>query len=126
MKACEVLCISIRTYHRWKNNSDGDNRKGAAKKVPRKLIQEEEQLIIDTSCNDRFRDCYPYQIVQPLLDEGQYIASTSIYYRVLRSRDLLHHRKKGRSSKKRNPPPELVATGPDQVSLGYYMAENRC
>ena len=111
-KACEVLCITVRTYHRWKNNPSGDKRKGAVKQVPRKLTPEEEQLIVDVSCNERFRDCNPYQIVATLLDDGQYIASTSSYYRVLRSRDLLHHRKKGRSSKKRNPPPELVATGP--------------
>lgn len=90
-------------------------RKGSSKNVPRKLTPEEEQLIVDISCNERFRDCNPYQIVATLLDEGEYIASTSSYYRVLRSRDLLHHRKKGRSSKKRNPPPELIATGPDQV-----------
>lgn len=115
IKACEVLCITIRTYHRWRKDPSGDKRKGAIKKVPRKLSKEEEQIIIDISCNERFRDCNPYQIVATLLDEKKYIASTSSYYRVLRSRDLLHHRKRGRSSKKRNPPPELVATGPNQV-----------
>ena len=49
------------------------------------------------------------------MDEKRYIASSSTFYRVLREKDMLHHRKKGRARKKLNPPPELAATGPNQV-----------
>ena len=115
IKACEVLEISTRTYYRWRNDTSGDKRKGAEKEVPRKLTPEEEQEIIDVSCEKRICDCAPYQIVAILLDEGRYIASTSSYYRILKSKDLLHHRKKGRSNKKKATPPELVSTGPNQV-----------
>ena len=114
-KACDILEISVRTYYRWKNNSSGDKRKGAEKSVPRKLTSAEEQEIVDVSCSKRFCDCNPYQIVAILLDEQRYIASTSSFYRVLKARDLLHHRRKGRANKKKTTPAELVATGPNQV-----------
>jgi len=114
-KACDTLDISVRTYYRWKKDASGDKRRGAEKKIPRKLTSEEEQEIVNISCEKRFCDCTPYQIVAILLDEGRYIASTSSFYRVLKARDLLHHRKKGRSNKKKATPPELVATGPNQV-----------
>jgi len=114
-KACETLEISVRTYYRWKSDDSGDKRKGSEKKIPRKLTPEEEQDIVYVSCEKRFCDCTPYQIVAILLDEGRYIASTSSFYRVLKSRDLLHHRKRGRLNKRKATPPELVATGPNQV-----------
>ena len=114
-KACETLEISVRTYYRWKNETSGDKRKGAEKKIPRKLTPEEEQEIVNVSCENRFCDCTPYQIVAILLDKGRYIASTSSFYRVLKDRNLLHHRKRGWSNKKKATPPELVATGPNQV-----------
>ena len=114
-KACDTLEISMRTYYRWKNDDSGDKRKGSEKIIPRKLTPEEEQEIVDVSCEKCFCDCNPYQIVALLLDEGRYIASTSSFYRVLKSRGLLHHRRRGRSNKKKSTPPELVATGPNQV-----------
>ena len=114
-KACEVLEISLRTFYRWKNDTTGDKRRDSEKKIPRKLTPEEAQEIVDVSCEKRFCDCTPYQIVAILLDEGRYIASTSSFYRILKSRDLLHHRKRGRSNKKKVTPPELVATGPNKV-----------
>jgi len=43
LKACEVLDISVRTYYRWKSNPNGDMRKGAFKRIPRKLSASEEE-----------------------------------------------------------------------------------
>jgi transposase InsO family protein len=114
-KACEVLEISVRTYYRWKSNPKGDSRRGAVKKVPRKLTEAERKEILNISCSERFADVNPYKIVAILLEEGIYIASVSSFYRVLREHDLVHHRRKGRVGKRKNVPPELVATGPNQV-----------
>ncbi|MEM5948981.1 IS3 family transposase [Spirochaetia bacterium 38H-sp] len=114
-KACEVLDISVRTYYRWKSNKTGDLRKGAAKRVPRKLTEVEKREIINISCSERFADSNPYQIVAILLEEGIYIASVSTFYRVLREYDLVHHRRKGRAGTAKKAPPELVTTGPNQV-----------
>ena len=114
-KACEVLEISVRTYYRWKSNSCGDLRKGANKRVPRKLTEIERKEIMDIACSERFVDTNPYQIVAILLEEENYIASASSFYRVLKEHDLIHHRRKGRPGTRKNAPPELVATGPNQV-----------
>lgn len=114
-KACEVLDISVRTYYRWKSNKTGDLRKGAAKRVPRKLTEAEKKEILNISCSERFADTNPYQIVAIILEEGTYIASVSSFYRVLREHDLIHHRRKGRPGNRKAAPPELIATGPNQV-----------
>ncbi|QEN06809.1 IS3 family transposase [Oceanispirochaeta crateris] len=114
-EACNVMDISVRTYHRWSDSSCGDKRKGAVKKVKRKLAEYERQEILRIACEDRFVDCNPYQIVVTLLDEGVYIASVSTFYRVLRDADMIHHRKRSYPARKQNKPPELAATGPNQV-----------
>ncbi len=114
-KACEVLEISVRTYYRWKSGKVSDLRKGAEKRVPRKLTKVEKLEILNISCSERFADTNPYQIVAILLEEGTYIASASSFYRVLREYDLVHHRRKGRPGNRKATPPELIATGPNQV-----------
>lgn len=114
-KSCDVLEISVRTFYRWKLNPCGDGRKGSAKNIPRKLTAGEIKEILNTACSDRFADTNPYQIVAILLEEGTYIASPSSFYRVLKEHDLLHHRRKGRPGTRKNSPPELIATGPNQV-----------
>ena len=114
-KACEVLEISLNTYYRWSSNSSGDLRKGSVKRVSRKLSESEKQDILNVSCSERFADANPYQIVAILLEEGTYIASVSSFYRVLKEHDLIHHRRKGRPANRKAAPPELVATGPNQV-----------
>lgn len=114
-KACDVLRISVRTYQRWKNKPEGDKRKGAEKKVLRKLTDQEKKEIVDMATGDRFKDCNPHEIVAILLEERKYIASASTFYRVLRSENLINHRANTRPGKKHVAPPELVATGPNQI-----------
>jgi putative transposase len=114
-KACEVLKISTATFYRWKNGRSADNRKGAAKRVVRKLTEAERQNIIEVACEDRFKDKTPYEIVAILLDEGIYLASVSTFYRILREVGLIHHRGNSRPGHKHSRPEELKATGPDQV-----------
>lgn len=114
-KACEVLELSVRTYQRWKQEPQGDRRKGSKKNVLRKLSSEERQGVIDTACDQRFANCTPYEIVATLAQEGTYLASVSTFYRILRADNKLHHRSESRPATKRNAPPELEATGPNQV-----------
>ena len=114
-KACKYLEISVRTFQRWQNDCGPDRRKGAVKKVHKKLSEEERRIIIKTACEKRFRDCTPYEIVAILASEGRYIGSESSIYRVLRSEGKLRHRGEVRHGKKSPRPPEMVATGPNQV-----------
>jgi len=114
-KACEVLEISTRTYNRWNDSDYTDKRKGAPKTIPRKLSEAEKDIIEKTSCSTKFVDSNPYEIVAQLLDEGIYIASVRSFYRVLKDRGLIKHRGKERPPRNISKPPELLATGPDQV-----------
>lgn len=114
-RACDVLGISTRTFARWKSGNVTDRRKGAPKRVPRKLSEAEREEIIRISCSEEYRDQNPNEIVVDLLEKGRYIASSSTFYRVLRSRNMVHHRSETKAPRTSARPPELVATGPNQV-----------
>ncbi len=114
-KACQILDISDRSYFRWEKNLIKDQRKGAAKHIPRKLTETEENEIVKLCCSEKYKDLNPYLIYISLLESEQYLASVRTFYRILKARELLHHRGKSRPQKKKNKPDELVADGPNQV-----------
>jgi transposase InsO family protein len=60
------------------------------------------------------RDLPPSQIVPRLADGGEYVASESTMYRVLREEKQLEHRGRARPRTSRRPEPQ-VATGPNQT-----------
>ena len=106
--------ISSRTIQRWQNSADLDKRKGSHRLIPHKLTDDEKDLIIQTSCNEEFKDLYPSEIVAKLAENGTYIASEASFYRVLKEYNLLSHRRKSKPPTKRDKP-RLSATKPDQV-----------
>ena len=116
--ACKVLEITPRTIQRWRENGDvkADGRLLAAqKRVPaNKLSMEERQRIIEVSNCPEFMSRSPNQIVPALADQGEYIASESTFYRVLKAEKQLAHRGKAKAPSHSRPQP-LVATGPNQV-----------
>lgn len=85
----------------------------AAKRVVRRLSEEERERIRVVACEERFKDRTPYEIVAILLDEGSYLASVSTFYRILRAAGLIHHRGNCRPGHKQGRPEELKATGPN-------------
>jgi putative transposase len=88
-KACECLELSYRSYLRWKQGFTKDQRKGAAKRVHRKLTPEETQALLDAANSEEFRDKTPGQIVATLLERGIYHGSESSLYRILRKHKAL-------------------------------------
>lgn len=106
---------SARSIQRWKRQGTVDRRKGSVKRVPHKLLPAEEQQIVDVACEPEHRDLNPYLIVTQLLEVGRYLASISSFYRILRERKLLTHRQESAPRTHRNPPPERVATAPNQL-----------
>lgn len=121
-KACAVLEINVRTLQRWKKamheSSDlSDQRKASAvNRTPANKLSDEERKAILTVCNQaKYQSLPPSQIIPRLADKGEYIASESSFYRVLREADHVHRR--GRSSPPRTvPKPEgFKATGPNQL-----------
>jgi transposase InsO family protein len=114
-KACEAIGISIKSLQRWNHSCTIDGRKGAEKKVPRKLTEKERQKVKDTACAQEYKDLNPYEIVALLAEKGSYIASERTFYRILKADGLLHYRGNAKPANKKSQPDELVATGPDHV-----------
>ena len=122
IKACAVLEVDVRTLQRWKKalaeqRSLEDKRKAAAaNRTPANKLSNEEREAILTVCNrQEYQSLPPSQIVPRLADNGEFIASESSFYRVLREADQVHQR--GRSNAPRTvPKPEgFKATGPNQL-----------
>ena len=113
--ACAQVCVSSRTLSRWrKTPGEGDNRQGPRRKPAHALTEAERAKVLDVANSPEFRDCSPKQIVPRLADEGEYIASESTFYRVLREEEQLAHREPSRPGVER-PVPSHVATAADRV-----------
>lgn len=127
--ACKVVGLSIRTHQRWVKDMDGqDKRPGTAHHPQNRLSDEEKESVIKVCTSPEYKDMAPNEIVPALAEKGQYIASESTFYRLLKKKDLLHHRRDSREPQKRNKPGELVATGPKQVwswDITYLMTAVR-
>ena len=120
-KACERLGITERTYYRWQSlnkehHSYEDRRAYADHSDPvNKLTSEERQKVIDTVNDERFASMPPCEIVPALADEGEYIASESTFYRILREEKMQNHRGRSQEPGKHGKPTSYVATAPNQV-----------
>lgn len=114
-KACELLGITVRTVQQWQKYGTADRRRGAAKRVPRKLSCAERQEVLDLCATERFRDLTPHEIVPTLAEEGRYVASEATFYRVLRAANQVHHRSEMKPKRCSPKPSEQIATGPNQV-----------
>lgn len=114
-KCCEVVGISLRTLQRWKRDGLKDRRKGAAKRVARKLSSESRREILSVCTIPEYRDLSPHHIVPLLLDKGVYLGSVRTFYRILKEEDKVHHRANCRVSRKRSRPPERRADAPNKV-----------
>src|SRR5699024_11019914 len=115
--ACKELGISQRTLQRWQNPSapQEDQRPHAKRKSPaHKLSESEEQQIIETINQPKFKSLPPSQIIPRLADEGIYLASESTFYRIMHKHQQQHHR--GRSTRPSTKPvTSHSATKPNQV-----------
>lgn len=113
-KACEIVGVDARTLQRWRQQEIGEDRRAGPRSEPgNKLSEAEEQAILAVVNHPEYRDLSPKQIVPRLADEGEYLASESTLYRLLRRADQQHHRERSQAPRRR--PRELVATGPNQV-----------
>lgn len=111
--ACEVLGLTVRTLERW-GDVDDDGRHGPNTVPANKLSDTERKKLIAIATSPEFRDLSPSQIVPRLANRGDYVASESTFYRVLRDEDMQHHR--GRSRAPVSRPHEHVADGPWQLA----------
>jgi len=112
---CEVVEISYRSYLRWKDGQVQDRRKGATKRVVRRLSEQEREEFYQQANSCEYRDKTPGQIVASLLDKGIYYGSERTLYRILKDHQALTNRSEKRRTTTPRKPPALTADGPSQV-----------
>jgi putative transposase len=115
-QACELLGITPRTLQRWRQNGEllDDARRTRSYVPANKLSDQERDEIIAVANSAKFAHLPPSQIVPQLADRGEYIASESTFYRVLREAGQLQHRQASRPAAVQKPRP-LEASTPNQV-----------
>jgi len=112
---CSITDICYKTYKRWKkSNNLKDNRKGHPN-LKNRLTDSEKDEIVSLCNNSEYCNLSPNQIVPKLADKEIYIASESSFYRVLRDRKLLEHRRKSKKPSKGKKPASHTATSSNQV-----------
>jgi putative transposase len=117
-RACEVITLSERTLQRWqKDKAEGAcDRRPARVQTPKNRLSElERQRVLAIANSPEFGHLPPSQIVPRLVDQGEYVASESTFYRVLKAENQLKHRGAEKPAKPRHKPRALMATAPAQL-----------
>jgi hypothetical protein len=106
-KACSALEISDRTLRRWTKDGQlhADQRPLMPRPEPANKLSAAERAAVLSLCNStEFSSLPPSQIVPKLADQGQYLASESSFYRILRAHGQQHHRGRAKPPVRRKPP----------------------
>lgn len=115
-RACSVISLSQRTLQRWQHTPHcGDQRPVRLQAPKNKLSELERKRLLAVMNSDEFGNLPPSQIVPRLADRGQYLASESTIYRVLKAENQLAHRSAERPAQPRHKPRALYATTPRQL-----------
>jgi len=100
-KASALLGLSARALARWRAEAGaGDRRCGPRSSPAHKLTQRERECVLAAANRPEYRNLSPRQIVPLLADRGEYIASESSFYRVLREAGQLAHRQHSRPARR--------------------------
>lgn len=118
-KVCKELEISARTLQRWREGydevkPDGRKQAGAYRTPSNKLTEQERQQVLEVANTPAFAHLPASQIVPALANQGQYIASESSFYRILREADQVAKRGKAKPPSRQRPAP-LQASAPNQL-----------
>jgi transposase InsO family protein len=115
-QACAAISLSSRTLQRWqRDRTRGDQRPLRLQAPKNKLDSQERERLLAMVNSAEFGHLPPSQIVPRLADRGQYMASESTIYRLLRAENQLKHRGAERPAQKRHKPRALCATAPAQL-----------
>ena len=92
-----------------------DLRPARVQSPANRLSEPERQAVLAVANSEEFGHLAPSQIVPRLADRGEYIASESTFYRVLRAARQLGHRSAQRPGQPRSKPRALSATAPNEL-----------
>ena len=113
-KACDALELSVRTVQRWAREGSVDRRKGSRAAPGNRLSDVERERVVAVLNAPENCDKGPNQLVPMLADQGEYIASESTMYRILREEKMLAHRQTSAPARRHEPTPREAAE-PNQV-----------
>jgi putative transposase len=115
-KACALLGITLRSLQRWQQSGEvaEDGRRRRQVVPANKLSDQERQAVLSMANSTEFAALAPSQIVPILAERGQYLASESTFYRILREAKQLQHRQASRVATCHKPK-ALKATAPNQL-----------
>jgi putative transposase len=111
--ACAALGVPRASYYR-QAVSQAVNVPAVRPTPPLALSAMEEQNVLDTLHEPRFRDFAPPHVYATLLDEGIYHCSIRTMYRIMAKHDEVRERRR-QVIRPHYEKPELLATGPNQV-----------
>jgi putative transposase len=96
-----------------------DRRSAATRPAPiNKLSGDERQAVIAVCNVEEFSSLPPSQIVPILADRGEYLASESSFYRILKAENMLHHRGKAKPRNNHKKPTSYSAKKPMRCGVG--------
>jgi putative transposase len=117
-RACEVISLDERTLQRWRKDRAagvGDRRPSRIQTPRNQLSELERRRLLAIANSPEFGHLPPSQIVPRLVDRGEYVASESTFYRVLKAENQLRHRGAEKPAKPRRKPRALCATAPAEL-----------
>ncbi len=127
-RACEVVGLAERTLQRWRDADIGDDgRAGPRTRPANALTPAERARVLAVVNSPEYRDLPPKQVVPRLADDGQYIASESTMYRILRAEGQATHRGRAKPRTSRHVDAH-VATAANQVwswDITYLLSSIR-
>ena len=123
-RACAERALCTRTDRRWTvlaGTVKSDGRPMAVLPVLANALSEaERQKLVILSCQTELASLPPSQIVPILADRGEYYASESRFYRVLKAQNLQHHRGRSAAPSQREPR-RHQANAPNQVWVMKFV-----
>ncbi|SAI56049.1 transposase [Bordetella ansorpii] len=115
-RACRTLGLSLRTVQRWRRTPcRGDQRPHRVQRPANGFSDLERQRILSVLNSEEYGHLPPSPIVPRLADQGQYLASESTMYRLLRSAGQLTHRGRQRPPNPQPKPRGVTARAPNEL-----------
>lgn len=126
--SCEDIGVEPRTVQRWRLLPVlEDGRKGPMTHPANSLTTAERTKILAIATSDEFLNKSPHQIVPTLADRGEFVASESSFYRIMKASKVLAHRGKSQP-RVVHPPKALRAKKPNEIyswDITYLLSSLR-
>jgi putative transposase len=108
-QACEILGLGERTLQRWRKEPNRGDQRREVNRIPHnKLSEQTREHVLSLVNSPAYRDLPPSQIVPRLADQGQYLASESTLYRLLREAKQQRHRHAWKARQHTRPAPVMA------------------